>query len=114
MSVLIIQAVIQMNGVLHQDHPTSVLTCWNHVASWIARLLFLAECVETKDLVLVKPVFNKAERSSDPFCSQHSCKLFGQLCARSVLSSAFTQCLPQHNPGPYLPSPMLVPDSVQS
>lgn len=61
MSVLIIQAVIQKNGVLPQGHASSVLNCWNHNAFWIARLLFLAECVETEDLVPVKLVFNKAE-----------------------------------------------------
>lgn len=61
MSVLIIQALIQMNGVLPQGHPNSVFNCWNHDASCIARLLFLAECVETEDLVPVKPAFNTAE-----------------------------------------------------
>lgn len=44
MSVLIIQALIQMNGVLPQGHPNSVVNCWNHDASWIAGLLFLAVC----------------------------------------------------------------------
>lgn len=61
MSVLIIQALIQINGVLRQDRANSVLNCWNHDASWIARLLFLAGCVETEDLVPVKLVFTKAE-----------------------------------------------------